>query len=640
MNNILITWTPAVNSTEQEVVYRKVGDTTWTTFAFVDGSVSNIEIDNLEDNTTYEIKINSFCAGGFVSSSIATVSTTSKPTITVDNDCGLSTLTADDYTGTLLWSTGETTESIDVTAAGTYTVTQTISGSTSVPASATATPKAVPITPVVNVVNNCDGTSTLSTTASGALLWSTAETTSTIIVNSAGTYTVTVTIDGCTSPVGSGVAAPRTTPIAPTVGVVNNCDGTSTLTASGYTGSLLWSTGATTAVIVVSTAGTYTVTQTVSGCPSLPGSGVAAPRTTPPAPTVNVVNNCDNTSTLTASGYTGSLLWSNSATTNPIIVSTPGAYTVVQTVSGCPSPASTPVTAAPRTTPSAPGVNVVDNCNGTSTLTATGFTGSLLWSTSETTTSIVVSSAGTYTVTQTVSGCTSAPGSGVASPKTTPSAPGVTVVNHCDGTSTLTATGFTGTLLWSTSETTTSIVVSSAGTYTVTQTVSGCVSSPGSGVAAPKTTPLAPGVTVVDHCNGTSTLTATGFTGTLLWSTSETTTSIVVSSAGTYTVTQTVSGCTSAPGSGVAAPKTTPATPIVTVDNFPGYSVLSTTASGTLLWDTLETTSSITVYTAGTHCVTTTVDGCTSAPGCGDATPDPDVCEPPTGVSATLGPDV
>jgi hypothetical protein len=40
---------------------------------------------------------------------------------------------------------------------------------------------------------------------------------------------------------GSGVAAPKTTPTAPVVNVVNNCDGTSTLTTTA-TGTLLWST--------------------------------------------------------------------------------------------------------------------------------------------------------------------------------------------------------------------------------------------------------------------------------------------------------------------------------------------------------------------------------------------------------------
>ncbi|MES2647219.1 MAG: hypothetical protein V4717_10110, partial [Bacteroidota bacterium] len=102
----------------------------------------------------------------------------------------------------------------------------------------------------------------------------------------------------------------KTTPGAPTVGVVNNCNGSSDLTASDYTGSLLWSNNTATASIHVTDAATYTVTQTVNGCTSPTGSGTSAPKTTPGAPKVDVVNNCDGSSDLTASDYTGSLLWS------------------------------------------------------------------------------------------------------------------------------------------------------------------------------------------------------------------------------------------------------------------------------------------------------------------------------------------
>jgi hypothetical protein len=66
--------------------------------------------------------------------------------------------------------------------------------------------------PTVNVVNNCDGTATLSTSASGTLLWSTNETTPTITVHAANTYTVTQTVNGCTSTAGSGTASPKATP--------------------------------------------------------------------------------------------------------------------------------------------------------------------------------------------------------------------------------------------------------------------------------------------------------------------------------------------------------------------------------------------------------------------------------------------
>ncbi len=80
-------------------------------------------------------------------------------------------------------------------------------------------------------------------------------------------------------------------PSAPGVNVVNNCDGSSDLTATTYSGALLWSNSATTATIHVTnaTATTYTVTQTVSGCTSGSGSGTTAPKATPGKPSVSYV---------------------------------------------------------------------------------------------------------------------------------------------------------------------------------------------------------------------------------------------------------------------------------------------------------------------------------------------------------------
>jgi hypothetical protein len=124
------------------------------------------------------------------------------------------------------------------------------------------------------------------------------ESTASITVQTAATYTVTTTnASGCTSLQGSGVAAPKTTPTAPVVNVVNNCDGTSTLTASEYTGTY-GVTGESTASITVQTAATYTVTTNqvdvqvykVQALPLLKQLLL---------PVVNVVNNCDGTSTST-----------------------------------------------------------------------------------------------------------------------------------------------------------------------------------------------------------------------------------------------------------------------------------------------------------------------------------------------------
>lgn len=339
----------------------------------------------------------------------------------------------------------------------------------------------------------------------------------------------------------------------------------------------------------------------------------------PSTPTVSVINNCGS-SILTAADFAGTLLWSNSATSTSITVSNAATYTVTQTVNGCVSAAGSGVS-APKAVPGTPTITVANNC-GSSTLTANNVTGALLWSNGETTSPIIVTAAGPYTLTQTVGECTSNAASATAAPKAIPGAPSVTVTNNC-GSSTLSAGNYTGTLLWSTGAATSSITVGTANTYTVTQTVNGCVSAAGSGVAEPVISDApAPAVEVENNC-GSSTLTANNYTGSLVWSTGATTPSITVTAAGTYTVTQTVNGCPSGPGSGVAAPlNSSVATPTVGVVNNCGTSILTAgNYTGDLLWSTGETSPSITVFNAATYTVSQTVNGCSSAAGSGVATP-------------------
>ena len=155
--------------------------------------------------------------------------------------------------------------------------------------------------------------------------------------NDFGTYNLVIDNFGINTSVSTTCATTSncSAPSAPTVSVVNNCDGSSDLTAGNYSGTLLWSNGATTSSIHVTNAATYNVTQTVAGCTSAPGSGTSAPKSTPGAPTVNVTNNCNGSSDLTASNYTGSLSWSTGATTASIHVTNAATYTVSQTVTGC-----------------------------------------------------------------------------------------------------------------------------------------------------------------------------------------------------------------------------------------------------------------------------------------------------------------
>jgi hypothetical protein len=562
------------------------------------------------------------------------------PTVVAVDNCGSTVLTASNTTGTILWNTGATGSSITVTNAGNYTATQTVNGCTSAAGSATAAPKAMPATPVVTVVNNC-GTSTLTVSnAAGTLAWSNGSTATSITVSNNATYTVTQTVNGCVSAAGSGVSAPKATPSAPTVTVADNC-GTSTLTASNTTGSVLWSNGAATASITVSNNAAYTVTQTVNGCTSVPAQGTAAPKAAPTAPTVAVVNNC-GTSTLTASNTTGAILWSNGATTASITVSNNATYTVTQTVNGCVS-ASAQGTAAPKATPSAPTVTVADNC-GTSTLTASNTTGAILWSNGATTASITVSNGAAFTVTQTVNGCVSAPAQGTAAPKAAPSAPTVAVVNNC-GTSTLTASNTTGSILWSNGATTASITVSNAASYTVTQTVNGCVSAAGTGVSAPKAIPATPVITVTNSC-GSTTLTS-NVSGS--WSNGSTGSSITVTTGGSYTVTATNAAGCSASTTSVVTVNTNPAVSAITGNTsvVAGTTTqLSNTTSGGV-WSsnsanaTVNASGVVTGVTAGSATITYTV---TSGAGCSTAvttvvtvTPAAPTCTAPVFTSATAG---
>jgi len=162
--------------------------------------------------------------------------------------------------------------------------------------------------------------------------------------------------------------------------------------------------------VTAAAGGTYTVTVTdANNCTKTATTSVTI--NTVAAPTISVINSCGTSSLSTA--VSGSLLWSNGATTSSIIVTITSIYSVTTTVSGCTSPASSAVS-SPLIIPPAPGVTAVNNCNGTATLT-TNAPGFLLWNSAETTSSITVTAGGIYLVTVAgPNGCVSPAGGGIA----------------------------------------------------------------------------------------------------------------------------------------------------------------------------------------------------------------------------------
>src|SRR5215208_3878758 len=139
----------------------------------------------------------------------------------------------------------------------------------------------------------------------------------------------------------------------PRITVVDNCDGTSTLTAINYTGNLLWSNGQTTAVITVNVAGIYSVTQTINSCASVAGSAVASPKL-PPVVIAESKEVCEGSS-VQLSGAPSGGNWSGTGIIGNVFNAQgllPGIYSATYTYSqgSCPTTASANIKVKARST--------------------------------------------------------------------------------------------------------------------------------------------------------------------------------------------------------------------------------------------------------------------------------------------------
>lgn len=322
-------------------------------------------------------------------------------------------------------------------ASGTYTCTITNSNCGSVTATTTVV---VSPSPTAQIINNSGTTIidcntpviSLTATGGGTYSWNNGlGTIDNVSVNTAGTYTVTVSNSGgCTN------SASISLSVAPVPTVSTNdvtiCDGqNTTLTAitAPAGGTVSWNSGQSTNSITVNPnlTTTYNVTYTLNGCSAIDSAIV----TVNPTPTVSVNSDtiCNgDTTILTATPdlIGGTFVWSNAQTSQSISVNPPlpgTTYSVTYTLVGCTAQASGTVTVNP-----VPVLNIAPliMCYGQSgTLTANPNLpgGTWLWSTTnETTQTITVNplASTTYQATYTLNNCTSNPAVGVVTIKPLP----------------------------------------------------------------------------------------------------------------------------------------------------------------------------------------------------------------------------
>jgi gliding motility-associated-like protein len=523
------------------------------------------------------------------------------------------------------WSTGDTTQSITVHTAGTYTLTVS-NGCTSDATTQTilSTPAPASIISASGPTTFCDGnTITLSSASATGNLWSTGDTNASIQVDSSGIYSLIVSnICGSdSSAISITVITSSIQALISTSGSLNLCPGDSVTLSSNFPTGNTWSNGDTTQSIVVHSAGTYTLsvntscasdteTQLVTSTP-LPISVI-----TPGGPTTF----CDgNTLTLSSAAAIGNL-WSTGDTNTSIQVDTSGTYSLIVS-NACGSDSSAiSVTVIPSVIQASISTNgPLDLCPGDSvTLSSNLLTGNS-WSTGDTTQSITVHNAGSYVLAVSNTCATDTETQLVTStplPSSVISAGGP--LTFCQGNSVTLSSAASSGNLWSTGASGNSIVADSSGIYSLS--VSNACGSDSSAVTVtviPDTiTATISASGPLSLCPGNSVILTSSYTTGNLWSTGASTQSISVNSPGTYTLTVSTS-C--AADSTTQIVTSNPATSAVISANGPttfcqGNSVtLSSASTSGNVWSTGETTSSITVNTAGTY--TLTVNGI-----CGSAT--------------------
>ncbi|MEO8150961.1 MAG: choice-of-anchor L domain-containing protein [Bacteroidia bacterium] len=475
-------------------------------------------------------------------------------TITGNNSicAGGNTVLAANAGNVFLWSTGATTQNINVSTAGTYTVTVTNGPgcvATSAPFVVTVGPASASITGPTAI---CSGAAaSLQANAGTNYLWSNGQTIQNISVTITGTYTVTVTQPGGCTASASQTINLSASPTPAITGINSVCAGILTsfdagVDVTGPYSIYSWSTGASTQTITPLSAGIYTVTVTnASGC-----TGTATLQLTInplPTPVINGITSiCQGSATNLDAGVYSSYSWTGGSTSQVLNVSASGTYTVTVTnAAGCTGTTSKTVTVNANPTPVIAGPNSI--CGGSTTVYdgGPGFVG-YSWSNGFTSQTITIGATGTYTVTVTdASGCTGTVSKNLTvNPNPLPVVTGINSI--CQGSNTTFDAGIFASYNWSNGSSTQTISINTPGPYTVTVTdLNGCTGSAVLNLTVnANPTPVITGTTSI--CSGTSTVIdgGAGYSG-YQWTGGFNTQTINVSITGAYTVTVTDgNGCT------------------------------------------------------------------------------------------------
>ena len=312
------------------------------------------------------------------------------------------------YSGaSFLWQDGSTNSTFTVTETGTYTVELNYNNCIYQDSIFIQ----VNQYPIINLGSDtilCEGDSLLvsSFSTGSSYLWNTGDTTSELVITSSGLYSVEVNSQGCISR--DSIFA-TFSPI-PVIGLGEDlelCEGDSiTLDAYFPDANYLWNTGDTSATIIVSQTGTYSVVLNINNCTYSDTINITVFEY-PIFTLGNDTSICDESSfIIDLSNTVGSYLWQNGDTSGIVTISQGGVYSVAINNNGCISYDTIEVNILPL-----PIISLGENielCVGDSTILNASHSNpetEYLWNNGSTTPTITVSSTGLYVVQLTLNGC-------------------------------------------------------------------------------------------------------------------------------------------------------------------------------------------------------------------------------------------
>jgi len=253
-----------------------------------------------------------------------------------------------------LWSTGATTQTISVDTAGLYAVILTNADGCTGTASVRVTVSSTVTVAVVGNPKICFGKTTQLTADAGftSYQWSNGMSTQVITVGNGGTYTVTVSdANGCSGTGQITVTAYPQVAVSLSGSTTYCVSGSTNLDAGNGFADYIWSTGAITPAITISSPGTYSVTVTDSnGCTN--STSVIVTESTSLSITISGKDKIctGEATTLSAGNGFKTYLWSSGEMTESI-TATGGNYTVTVTDnSGCTGTGTFTVTVLPDIT--------------------------------------------------------------------------------------------------------------------------------------------------------------------------------------------------------------------------------------------------------------------------------------------------